>query len=34
MSATGNVCLNVMKKQTVLTGLPSKSAKYALMVEK
>jgi hypothetical protein len=33
-SATGNVRLNVTKEQTVLMSLPSKSAKYALMVKK
>ena len=34
MSATGNICLNVMREQTVLMGLPSNSAKYAFMLNK
>lgn len=34
MSATGNVCSNVMTEHTILMGLPSNSAKYALMLNK
>jgi hypothetical protein len=34
MSAIGNACFNVMTEQTVLMGLPSKSAKYAFVLNK